>query len=318
MDVKKEDLKLSNTTIIGIDHGYKNMKGANCMFATRLSRLESKPDQMDGVIEYDGNYYSIYGESVAAVNHHIKSDSIEFYILTLAVIGEEFEKRGISCGPNKIHLCIGCGLPQRWFDAQKESFSKMLKKNSEVKFSYNGRPYNIVIDRVDVFMQGFAALPVITEIKDKTDRVILVDIGGETVDMIVAENYHLLINECKIALEATITLLKNINSELEGTLGVGIPESDIIKYLSTKDKNSEPVNEYEAIMKKCLIEYADIIFTKLKQWKVNTEYSQICFLGGGARIIKAFGTYKDNIHFCEDMKINAKGYEAFEKRLCAS
>jgi len=317
MDVK-EDFKLSNTTIIGIDHGYKNMKGANCMFATRLSRLESKPDQMDGVIEYDGHYYSIYGEAVAAVNHHIKSNSIEFYILTLAVIGEELERRGISSGPNKIHLSLGCGLPQRWFDAQKEAFSEMLGRNTEVRFSYNGKVYNIVIDRVNVFMQGFAALPVITEIKDKMDRVVLVDIGGETVDMIVTENYHLLINECRIALEATITLLKNINSELEGTLGVGIPESDIIKYLSRKDKYSEPANEYEEIMQKCLIEYADSIFTKLKQWKVNTEYSQICFLGGGARIIKAFGTYKDNVHFCEDMKINAKGYEVFVKRLCTS
>ena len=43
------------STIIGIDHGYKNMKSANAMFATRLSRLDSKPDemQMDGVVEFE-------------------------------------------------------------------------------------------------------------------------------------------------------------------------------------------------------------------------------------------------------------------------
>lgn len=51
------------STIIGIDYGYKNMKSANAMFATRLSRLDSKPDemQMDGVVEYEGVYYTIYG-----------------------------------------------------------------------------------------------------------------------------------------------------------------------------------------------------------------------------------------------------------------
>ena len=43
------------STIIGIDHGYKNMKSANATFATRLSRLDSKPDemQMDGVVEFE-------------------------------------------------------------------------------------------------------------------------------------------------------------------------------------------------------------------------------------------------------------------------
>lgn len=31
------------SAIIGIDHGYKNMKSVNAMLATRLSLLESKP-----------------------------------------------------------------------------------------------------------------------------------------------------------------------------------------------------------------------------------------------------------------------------------
>lgn len=58
------------STIIGIDHGYKNMKSANAMFATRLSRLDSKPDemQMDGVVEYERVYYTIYGSPLVAVN----------------------------------------------------------------------------------------------------------------------------------------------------------------------------------------------------------------------------------------------------------
>ena len=50
---------MSNTMIIGIDHGYKNMKGANSMFATRLSKLEGKPDQMDGILAFQGSYYTI-------------------------------------------------------------------------------------------------------------------------------------------------------------------------------------------------------------------------------------------------------------------
>ena len=111
------------STIIGIDHGYKNMKSANAMFATRLSRLDSKPDemQMDGVVEFEGVYYTIYGSPLAAVNNHIKSESEEYYFLTLASLGEEFRARGIQPGPNKIHVRLGCGLPQKWYDSHPDS-----------------------------------------------------------------------------------------------------------------------------------------------------------------------------------------------------
>ena len=47
---------MSNTMIIGIDHGYKNMKGANSMFATRPSKLEGKPDQMDGILAFKSKF----------------------------------------------------------------------------------------------------------------------------------------------------------------------------------------------------------------------------------------------------------------------
>ena len=216
------------STIIGIDHGYKNMKSANAMFATRLSRLDSKPDemQMDGVIEFEGVYYTIYGSPLAAVNHHIKSESEEYYILTLASVGEEFRARGILPGPNKIHVRLGCGLPQKWYDRQKESFKAMLWKNKEIRFSYGGNTYNVVIDNVTVYMQGFAALPVLECITQKSEYVVLVDIGGETVDVIVCEGFHPLLDKCRIDTRATIALLKDIDSELQSELGETIPEQD--------------------------------------------------------------------------------------------
>jgi len=305
------------STIIGIDHGYKNMKSANAMFATRLSRLDSKPDemQMDGVVEFEGVYYTIYGSPLAAVNNHIKSESEEYYILTLASLGEEFRARGILPGPNKIHVRLGCGLPQKWYDRQRESFKAMLWKNKELRFSYCGNTYNVVIDNVTVYMQGFAALPVLECITQKSEYVVLVDIGGETVDVIVCEGFHPLLDKCRIDTRATIALLKDIDSELQSELGETIPEQDIIKYICRGSKDVAPNNPYEAIMQRCLCKYADYIFTRLKEWGVNTNYTTICFLGGGGRIIQSFGNYGNNIHFCEDMKINAKGYEYFEKAL---
>ena len=305
------------SVIIGIDHGYKNMKTANTMFSTKLSRLGDKPDDMnmDGVIGFEGKYYTIYGRPLPSVNNHIKSESEEYYLLTLASMGEEFVSRGIQPGPNKIHVRLGCGLPQKWYEKQKNSFKEMLWKNKELKFSYCGKNYNVVIDNITVFMQGFAALPVLECVSCKSDHVVLVDIGGETVDVIVCEDFHPLLEQCRIDTRATIALLKEIDSELQSELGATIPEQDMIKYICTGSKRKKPANLYEEVMHGCLCRYTEYIITRLKEWGINTDYTKICFLGGGGKIMQAFGTYGKNILFCDDMKINAIGYEFFEKAL---
>lgn len=114
---------------------------------------------------------------------------------------------------------------------------------------------------------------------------------------------------------ATIALLKDIDSELQSEFGETIPEQDIIKYICRGSRDTAPNNPYEEIMQRCLCRYAGYIFTRLKEWGINTNYSTICFLGGGGKIIQSFGNYGSNIHFCKDMKINANGYEYFEKAL---
>ena len=43
-------------------------------------------------------------------------------------------------------------MPQKWYDRQKESFKAMLWENKELRFSYCGNTYNVVIDNVTVYM----------------------------------------------------------------------------------------------------------------------------------------------------------------------
>lgn len=305
-----------NEIIIGIDHGYKNMKTANTMFATRLSELAGKPDetQMDGVIEYEGKFYTIHGAPIHAVENVDKSNSKEFYILTLAALGEELQKRGIAPGPNKIHVRLGCGLPQKRYDKQKTEFRDFLWKDKEICFSYSGKKYNVIIDNITIFMQGFAALPMLTCVENKASHVVLVDIGGGTVDVIVCEKFHPMLEKCRIDSHATIALLKDIDSELQSELG-SIPESDIIDYIVSGSKDVAPSDAYEEVMQKCLVDYCKYIFTRLKEWDINTDRTQICFLGGGSKVIKNFGEYGPNVHFCDDININAKGFEFFEKSI---
>lgn len=105
---------------IGIDHGFRNMKTRNCIFDTALSKLPQKPDDLEGVLEYNNEYYCIYGRRVTSVDTHNKADSDEFYLLTLAAIAKELRARKT----HRACLYLSVGLPQKWYFSQREAFVK--------------------------------------------------------------------------------------------------------------------------------------------------------------------------------------------------
>ena len=45
--------------IIGIDHGYSNIKTANTCFKTGVITHEGKPAFTNDLLDYDGRYYTI-------------------------------------------------------------------------------------------------------------------------------------------------------------------------------------------------------------------------------------------------------------------
>lgn len=51
--------KFNNTIIIGIDHGYGNMKTANCCFPTGLIAYNCEPLFTKELLAYNGKYYLI-------------------------------------------------------------------------------------------------------------------------------------------------------------------------------------------------------------------------------------------------------------------
>ena len=51
--------KFNNTIIIGIDHGYGNMKTASCCFPTGLIAYDSEPLFTNELLVYNGKYFAI-------------------------------------------------------------------------------------------------------------------------------------------------------------------------------------------------------------------------------------------------------------------
>ena len=49
--------KFNDTYVIGIDHGYGNMKTANCCFKTGLLTYDAEPLFTGDMLVYGGKYY---------------------------------------------------------------------------------------------------------------------------------------------------------------------------------------------------------------------------------------------------------------------
>ena len=80
-----------DTMIIGIDHGYGNVKTAGCCFPTGISAFDDEPVFKDNLLIYQNRYYLI-GEGHKAFAADKTVDE-ETYILTLAAMARELSFR---------------------------------------------------------------------------------------------------------------------------------------------------------------------------------------------------------------------------------
>lgn len=299
--------KCNDILILGIDHGFKNMKTKNFIFRTALSKLREPPDDPDGILEFQGQCYSIYGKPVTSVDAHNKADNEEFYLLTLPAIAKEMEERKIR----KTILRLGTGLPQKWFQSQKESFRNSLMRKKNLDFSYEGRHYEIVLDEVKVYAQGFAAaLPVLLKPQFRNIYCVIVDIGGETMDIIPVSGGKIVQDGCRIDTRATIWLQKITAERIEAELYETIPEENLLDMMINGNKESEPKNPYEEIVYDSMTDYTELVYQILREFHINTNIVPIIFAGGGSNIIKNYGNYRPEMtEFITDLRANAAGYE---------
>ena len=143
---------LNDYKIIGIDHGYGNMKTANCCFPTGVIASDTEPPFANDLLIWNNKYYSIgVGHKEFTAD---KFTDVDYYILTLAAIARELNRERIT----DAKVFIAAGLPLTWVTRQKEEFKKYLLQHRTVDFKFRRTDYHIEIIGADVFPQGFAAI----------------------------------------------------------------------------------------------------------------------------------------------------------------
>ena len=171
--------------IIGIDHGYYAIKTAHCSFPAGLTSYgEHEPYTRQGLLEFGGCFF-VCGSGRQPIQRD-KTINDNYYLLTLAAIAKEIRQRGL---PPECSVRIAAGLPLTSFGRDKPKFREyLLRSNQPVNYKFEGVEYSITIEEVAIFPQGYAALMTETGLLQDEPSMLLMDLGGWTVDLMRIDN----------------------------------------------------------------------------------------------------------------------------------
>lgn len=292
--------EIKKITPIGFDHGWNFCKTRHTSFLSGLREITTTPALFDNVLEYGGKYYKIGTKRMEVRENKVSDDS--FYLLTLAGIVKELKERGMTTAK----ILLSAGLPLTRFGDEKDDFIRYLGRNREVSFRFEKVDYHICIERVSVYPQCYGA--VVDRLNDFPRKVVVVDIGSWTVDVMPIIDNSPDESACVTFPNGIITCIQQINKECVRQLNEKVDEYDI-QQVMMNGSGGLPEN-YRNIIEKQITEYCGQIYHSIRELGYNMELTPIIFVGGGATVMKRFGGIsKGNVKYIEDVRANAKGFE---------
>lgn len=305
---------MSDTIIIGIDHGYAAMKTSHFSFPTGLVEYEHEPYTSKDVLEYGGKYY-VVGSGRQPLQKD-KAITEDYYLLTLAAIAKELEHRGAEHTSN-IHLAAG--LPLTNFGRDKKKFrAYLLRDGKPVSFRYEGSDYIITIVEVSLFPQGYAAVLTQSELLDEPS-VIVADIGGWTVDLMRLDNRIPNAATCRSLELGMIRCIDEISEQVRRLFGVSMTTAQIESVLQGNTSSVE--DRIRAIIHAQADKYIKALLSAIMESGLDAHAMPTIFLGGGAALMKRRVTASEGLCrplILDDVCLNAKGYERLVGQLLRS
>ena len=104
--------------IIGIDHGYGNIKTANHCFPNGVDSSDINPVLIKDILSFEGHTYQIcQGHKTFLAD---KQNDEDYYILTLAAIAMELNDMNLT----EADVVIAAGLPLKWASLQRAEIGR--------------------------------------------------------------------------------------------------------------------------------------------------------------------------------------------------
>jgi plasmid segregation protein ParM len=300
--------------VIGIDHGWSQMKTKNHVFTSGVKEIKSEPALLGDTLEYGGRYYKIGGDRLEVKESKTKDPA--FRLLTLAAIAKELKTRG---GISEADVVISAGVPLTRYGEEKKELVDYLTEHRDAEFAYEGEPYKIHIEGIQVFPQCFGALaysqhdedgkrPCAERVRISDRKTLVVDIGSWTIDIMLLVNRRPDESMCATSPRGLITCMRSINEQCVRRLNGEVDEGDIQHVM--RHGWSDLDDSYQDIIKTELESYAEKLYNSLREYGNNMKTIPIVFAGGGAAVMKNFGGLDQrNIQYVTEVRANARGYE---------
>ncbi len=286
--------------IIGIDHGYGNIKTAHCCFRTGVAVYDKEPTFKNNLLIYNNKFYIVGEEHKEFISD--KMTDGDYYILTLVAIARELNIRGTISA--RIH--IAAGLPLTWVSEQKENFKSYLLQNESADFIFKGNNYHVEFVGADIFPQGFSA--VADRLREFKGINMLCDIGNGTMNVMYINECRPVPNKCYTEKYGTHQCMLAVRENLMKQFGKSVDESLIERVI--RHGTADVSERYLTAIRATVSEYADGIFRRLREHEYDPELMRLYVVGGGSCIIKNFTDYnKERVIINDDICATAKGYE---------
>lgn len=296
---------MNETITIGIDHGYAAMKTAHFSFPTGLVAYEHEPYTRKDVLEYGGRYY-VVGSGRQPLQKD-KTVTEDYYLLTLAAIAKELAYRQTE---RTVSAHLAAGLPLTSFGRDKKSFRDyLLRGGKPTSFRYDGLDYTVRVAEVSLFPQGYAAMLTQSGLLDEPS-VIVVDIGGWTVDLMRLDNRIPNAATCRSLELGMIRCLDEISEQIRRALGLSMTAAQIESVLwgdagSVEDGAKEIIHREAGA-------YVLRLLSAITESGLDVRAMPTVFLGGGAALLKRH--LPPTAALCrpfilDDVSLNAKGFE---------
>ena len=292
-----EDKKIA---VIGVDHGYGNIKTANTVMPTGITMYDSEPVFSGNILEYDGKYYRI-GEGHKDFIPD-KSMDADFYLLTLMAVARELNIRRITQAD--VHLAVG--LPLTWVRAQRDTFRAYLMQNERVCFQYNKKKYDVRFVGCSVYPQGYPAI--LNHAESMKNVSMLADIGNGTMNILYIIGKKPVESKCwteKFGVNQCVIAARNAVMD---SYGVKIDESLIEQVL--RKGTADIAGRYLDCITDAARKYTDGIFAVLRKYEYDPDLMRLIIAGGGGCLVRNFGQYDESrVTILDDICAAAKGYE---------
>ena len=292
--------------IIGIDHGNAQIKTRNTCFASGVEEFSTKPPMAADVIQYQNRYWTLVGKRLPVMRDKTKDD--RFYILTLFAIAKELEARKEVSSTLDIDLAVG--LPPEHYGILKDSFAQYFRRQEPVRFTYNDKPFSLMLDHVFVYPQAYGA--VMQRAKEMTaiPRTFVIDIGGYTTDVLMLRLGKPNMEFCRSLNMGIITMANHIAGKVNALYDISIDDEHIYEILT--GRNNVLDGEIQNAIRKEVEKYAADMLNKLRELQVDLRTNPAIFVGGGSILLRPCikaSPLVSSVEFETDTRANAHRYE---------